>query len=141
MQDRVFGVVLFHRVEVGGTFEEVDALAGGVFGADGLAVDALGGEALGGWVSVGIAWGGGDWNEEDEGGVMSQSFRDGMMKDKVSGILLGIHTLSFSFARNSTNAACTSASPILPICSFRFPFDTMGWAGRGGGELGIFEMW
>lgn len=140
MQDRVVGVVLFHRVEVGGTFEEVDALAGGVFGADGLAVDALGGEALGGWVSGGIGWDGrcGDWNEEDEGGVMSQSFRDGMMKDKVR-ILLGIHTLSFSFARNSTNAACTSASPILPICSFRFPFETMGGAGRGG--VGNFEMW
>ena len=46
VQDRVVRVVLFHGVQVGGTFEEVDALARGVFCADGLAVDALGGEAL-----------------------------------------------------------------------------------------------
>lgn len=52
MQDRVVRVVLFHGVQIGGAFEEVDALAGGVFGADGLAVDALGGEALGGQVRV-----------------------------------------------------------------------------------------
>lgn len=40
-QDRVLRVVLLHGGEVVGAFEEVLALAGGVFCADGLAVDAL----------------------------------------------------------------------------------------------------
>ena len=53
--------MLFHGVEVGGTFEEMDALAGGVFGADGLAVDALGGETLWGVVSGGMVLGDGGW--------------------------------------------------------------------------------
>lgn len=48
VEDRVVWVVLFHGREVVGAFDEVLALAGGVFGADGLAVDALCGEALGG---------------------------------------------------------------------------------------------
>lgn len=39
--------MLFHGGEVIGAFDEVLALAGGVLGADGLAVDALCGEALG----------------------------------------------------------------------------------------------
>ena len=41
VQDGVVGVVLFHRTEVVGALEQVLALTGGVFGADGLAVDAL----------------------------------------------------------------------------------------------------
>lgn len=76
VQDRVVGVVLFHSVKVGGAFEKVDALAGGVFGTDGLAVDALGGEALGG-VSGGIVglmegcedWNGSESENENEGDV------------------------------------------------------------------------
>lgn len=36
-------------------------------------------------------------------------------------LLASMHTLSFSFARNSTKAACTSASPILPIFRFGWP--------------------
>lgn len=60
MQDGVVRVVLFHGVQVGGTFEQVDALTGGVFGADGLAVDALGGEALAGVSGVIVVWDG--WN-------------------------------------------------------------------------------
>lgn len=40
-KDGVLRVVFFHSVEVVWAFEEVGALAGGVFGADGLAVDAL----------------------------------------------------------------------------------------------------
>ncbi len=47
VQDRVVWVVLLHGGEVVGAFDKVLALAGGVFGADGLAVDALCGEALG----------------------------------------------------------------------------------------------
>ena len=41
VQDGVVRVVLFHRTEVVGALEQVLALTGGVFGADGLAVDAL----------------------------------------------------------------------------------------------------
>ena len=40
-KDRVLRVVFFHGVEVVGAFEQVGALTRGVFGADGLAVDAL----------------------------------------------------------------------------------------------------
>jgi len=46
VQDRVVWVVFFHGREVVGAFDEVLALAGGVFGANGLAVYALCGEAL-----------------------------------------------------------------------------------------------
>ena len=46
MEDRVVRVVLFHGGEVVGALEQVLALAGGVLRPDGLAVDALGGEAL-----------------------------------------------------------------------------------------------
>ena len=46
VQDRVIRVVFLHGGEVVGTFEEMLALTGSIFGADGLAVDALGGEAL-----------------------------------------------------------------------------------------------
>jgi len=47
VQDRVVWVVLLHGGEVVGAFNEVLALARGVFGAHRLAVDALCGEALG----------------------------------------------------------------------------------------------
>ena len=46
VQDGILGVVLFHGGEVIGAFKEVLALARGIFCADGLAVNALGGEAL-----------------------------------------------------------------------------------------------
>ena len=46
VKDGVVWVVLFHGGEIVGAFKEVLTLAGGVFGADGLAVDALGGETL-----------------------------------------------------------------------------------------------
>ena len=46
MQDWVIGIMLFHRTEVVGALEKVLALAGGVFGPDGLAVDALRRETL-----------------------------------------------------------------------------------------------
>lgn len=46
MEDGVVRVVLFHGGKVVGTLEQVLALARGVLGADGLAIDALGGEAL-----------------------------------------------------------------------------------------------
>ena len=59
MEDGVVGVGVFHGAEVVGALEEVLALAGGVFGADGLAVDALRGEALwrrgGGWSGVSVS--------------------------------------------------------------------------------------
>ena len=41
VQDWVLRVVLFHGGEVVRAFKEVLPLAGGVFGADGLAIDAL----------------------------------------------------------------------------------------------------
>ncbi len=46
MEDRVVRVGVFHGTEVVGTLEQVLTLTGGIFGADGLAVDALRGEAL-----------------------------------------------------------------------------------------------
>ena len=41
VEDGVVRVVLFHGTEVVGALEQVLSLTGGVFGADGLAVDAL----------------------------------------------------------------------------------------------------
>ena len=41
VQDGIVRVVLFHGAEVVGALEQVLTLTGGVFGADGLAVDAL----------------------------------------------------------------------------------------------------
>ena len=46
VEDGIVRVVLFHGTEVVGALEQVLSLAGGVFGADGLAVDALRREAL-----------------------------------------------------------------------------------------------
>ena len=46
VEDRVVRIVLFHRAQVVGTLEQVLALTGSVFGAHGLAVDALRGETL-----------------------------------------------------------------------------------------------
>ena len=48
MQDGVFRVGVFHGAEVVRTLEQVLTLTGGIFGADGLAVDALRGETLDG---------------------------------------------------------------------------------------------
>lgn len=41
VEDRIVRVVLFHGTKVIGTFEQVLTLTGGIFGANGLAVDAL----------------------------------------------------------------------------------------------------
>ena len=131
VQDCVVRVVFFHGAEVGRAFKEVDALAGGVFGADGLAVDALGGEALGGMSGgiVGVMKGCEGWNE-----VVSWMW---VMKWKVNNNSR-MRTLSFSFARNSTNAACTSASPILPILSvFRFRNPSEARVRMGGAAFGM----
>ena len=46
MEDRVFGVVFFHRIQVVGTLKEVLPLARSVLCANGLAVDTLSREAL-----------------------------------------------------------------------------------------------
>ena len=46
VEDWVVGVVFFHRAEIVWTFEQMRALATGVFGANGLAVDALCRETL-----------------------------------------------------------------------------------------------
>ena len=51
-------------------------------------------------------------------------------------LLASMHTLSFSFARNSTKAACTSASPILPIFRFGWPvYETIGGAEERKGSV------
>lgn len=50
MEDRVVRIVLFHGSEVVWAFNQVLTLAGRVFRADGLAVEALRGEAL--WQNV-----------------------------------------------------------------------------------------
>lgn len=46
VQDWIVGVVFFHRAEIVWTFEQMRALATGVFGTNGLAVDALCRETL-----------------------------------------------------------------------------------------------
>ncbi len=46
VEDRVVRVVFLHGAEVGGAFEEMLALPGGVLCADGLTVDALRRQAL-----------------------------------------------------------------------------------------------
>ena len=46
VEDRIFWIMLLHGVEVVVAFEEVLTLAGGVFCADGVAVDALRRKAL-----------------------------------------------------------------------------------------------
>lgn len=46
MEDGIIGVVFFHRAEVVGTFEKVRTLATCIFGAYGLAVNALRRETL-----------------------------------------------------------------------------------------------
>lgn len=46
MEDGVVGVVFLHGIEVIGTLEQMLTLTRGIFCANGLAVDALCGEAL-----------------------------------------------------------------------------------------------
>lgn len=41
IQDRIFRIGLLHMIEVGRAFEKMSALTTGVFGADGMAIDAL----------------------------------------------------------------------------------------------------
>lgn len=83
--DAIVGIYILHRIEVGVTFEQMCALPACVLGADLLTVDTLDRKTL---------------HVDDE------------LKSNPN---LMRHTLSSSFARNSTNAACTSLSDVRPI--------------------------